>query len=89
MDDYLQSMARSLEKGKKRALDEELRLAYVAIIRAMKEFYMTETECINPRESVRPYRRHRGKLLQEESEPNRIHQRDSFGRGPGGRVPTQ
>ncbi|MGP6139502.1 MULTISPECIES: ATP-dependent helicase [unclassified Jeotgalibaca] len=38
--------ARSLEQGKKRALEEERRLMYVAITRAMKEFYMTESEGI-------------------------------------------
>lgn len=40
--------ARSLEHGKKRALEEERRLVYVAITRAMKEFCMTETEGVNP-----------------------------------------
>ena len=40
--------ARSLEHGKKRALEEERRLVYVAITRAMKEFCMTEMEGVNP-----------------------------------------
>lgn len=40
--------ARSLEEGKKRALEEERRLVYVAITRAMKEFYMTEAEGLSP-----------------------------------------
>jgi DNA helicase-2/ATP-dependent DNA helicase PcrA len=38
--------ARSLENRKKRALEEERRLAYVAITRAMKELYLTESEGI-------------------------------------------
>ncbi|MFC5603163.1 ATP-dependent helicase [Sporosarcina koreensis] len=35
---------RSLDKGNKIGLEEERRLAYVAITRAMKGFYMTESE---------------------------------------------
>lgn len=40
---------RSLEEGKKRALEEERRLAYVAVTRAEKEFYMTESEGLTSR----------------------------------------
>ncbi|KOS68171.1 ATP-dependent DNA helicase PcrA [Lysinibacillus contaminans] len=35
---------RSLDKGNENGLEEERRLAYVAITRAMKAFYMTESE---------------------------------------------
>lgn len=38
--------SRSLEDRKKRALEEERRLAYVAITRAMKALYLTESEGI-------------------------------------------
>lgn len=37
---------RSLEERKERALEEERRLAYVAMTRAMKELYLTESEGI-------------------------------------------
>lgn len=40
---------RALEDRKRRALEEERRLTYVAITRAMKEFYMTESEGITNR----------------------------------------
>lgn len=41
--------SRSLEERNKRALEEERRLLYVAVTRAMKEFYMTESEGVTNR----------------------------------------
>lgn len=45
--------SRALEERKKRGLEEERRLAYVAVTRAMKEFYMTESEGFTSRGNVK------------------------------------
>ena len=46
LSEYIFPNTRSLEERKERALEEERRLAYVAMTRAMKELYLTESEGI-------------------------------------------